>query len=322
MTLTELKYLVALADERHFGRAAALCHVSQPTLSIAIKKLEQSLGVHLFERTRRGVGLTPLGEQVVARARDLLAQAASIDDLVRSGRDSVQGPLALGCLPSVGPYVLPHCVPLLQKKAPSMPLSVYEGPASELARRLRSGELDVVLTTAPFTMADVVCQPLFDEPLVALLPAGHALARQEVLTAADLTAEEVLLMVEGDELREKVMSVYPHLAEAVAGEHVRSRVQGSTLETLRHMVASGLGVSILPQMAAHTGFYSQDLVVSRPLAEAAAMRTLILAWRVSFPRHRAIEQLRQALMACRVSGWSGAATAARPVSLLVDNNDW
>ncbi|MDO6746406.1 hydrogen peroxide-inducible genes activator [Gilvimarinus sp. 1_MG-2023] len=321
MTLTELKYVAALADELHFGRAAAACHVSQPTLSIAVKKLEQSLGVSLFERTRRGVGLTPLGQQVAERARELLAQAAGINDLVQSAREAPHGPLAIGALPSVGPYVLPQCIPLLQKTAPAMPLSVYEGPSSELARRLRSGELDAVITVAPFTMADIVCQPLFDEPLLALLPAHHPLAKKACIDTPDLDPTQMLLMAEGDELRESLLAIFPHLQTSVAGEHVRARVQGSTLESLRHMVASGLGISVLPQMAAQNSFYSPSLVASRPLADPTAMRSLVLAWRVSFPRHGAIELLKQALTACNGSGWAGE-PATRSMGLLVDNNDW
>lgn len=322
MTLTELRYIVALADERHFGRAAALCHVSQPTLSIAVKKLEQSLGVDLFERTRQGLGITPLGHQVVSHARELLAQAAGIEDLVGRGRDAISGPLALGTLPSIGPYLLPQFIPLLQKTAPAMPLSIYEGSASDLSKKLRCGELDVVIATTPFSAADVVTQTLFDEPLLALLPAGHPLAEKPLLTAADLDPAEVLLMAEGEPFRDQVLSAFPHLAEAVGGEPVRARVQGSTLETLRHMVASGLGVTVVPLAAAQTSFYSPDVLVSRPFADPAPVRTLVLAWRVSFPRHQAIEMLKSALTATSAAYWRYSTGTQVQTSLLVDNKDW
>jgi len=161
MTLTEFRYIVALADQRHFGRAAQLCQVSQPTLSIAVKKLEQNLGVILFERTREGLQLTPLGEQVVAKARKVLAQTAEITDLVSAGNDPLKGPLALGILSCIGPYLLPQFMPHLQHAAPGMPLSLYEGDSRTLAKKLRAGELDVVITTLPFSAADAVVQPLF-----------------------------------------------------------------------------------------------------------------------------------------------------------------
>lgn len=322
MTLTELRYIVALADEGHFGRAAALCHVSQPTLSIAVKKLEHSLGASLFERTRQGLGVTPLGRQVVVRARELLAQAAGIEDLVQREREATRGPLALGTLPSIGPYLLPQFIPLLQKTAPAMPLSVYEGNALALVRRLRGGELDAVLATAPFAAADIISQPLFDEPLMALLPAGHRLAEKACLQARDLDPAEVLLMAEGDAFREQVLEAFPHLAESRAGEPLRARVQGSTLETLRHMVASGLGITVVPLAAAQLAFYSQTVLVARPFAEPAPVRTLVLAWRASFPRAGAIDILKSALTATSAAYWRYTTGSESDASLLVNNKDW
>ncbi len=322
MTLTELRYIVALADEGHFGRAAARCHVSQPTLSIAVKKLEQSLGTSLFERTRLGLGVTPLGQEVVTRARELLAQAAGIEDLIRRDGDVARGPLALGTLPSVGPYLLPQFIPLLQKTAPAMPLSIVEDHGLALARKLRSGEVDAVLVAAPFTVADVISQPLFDEPLMALLPAWHRLAEKAVLQPRDLDPDEVLLMAEGDAFREQVLEAFPHLAEASTNGALRSRVQGSTLETLRHMVASGLGVTILPLAAAQLAFYSSAVLVARPFADPAPVRTLVLAWRASFPRAGAIDILKNALTATSAAYWRYTTGSESDASLLVNNKDW
>jgi|SRR5690554_1291211 len=322
MTLTELRYIVTLADEGHFGRAAARCHVSQPTLSIAVKKFEQSLQASLFERTRQGLGITPLGQQVVTRARELLAQAAGIEDLVRRDTDSVCGPLALGALPSIGPYLLPQFIPLLQKTAPEMPLFITEDDQLTLARKLRSGEVDAVLTSAPFKAADVLSQSLFDEPLMALLPASHRLAEKDVLEAQDLVPDEVLLMAEGDAFREQVLQAFPHLGEPGASGSVRARVQGSTLETLRHMVASGLGVTIVPLAATQLAFYSPSVMVARPFAEPAPVRTLVLAWRASFPRAAAIDILKTALTTTSAAYWRYSTGNPARTSLLVDNSDW
>lgn len=319
MTLTEIRYLVALDQERHFGRAAEACHVSQPTLSIAVKKLEQSLGTELFERTKKGARPTPLGEQIAAKAREVLARTAELEDLVLAGRDQLSGPLAVGTIPSVGPYLLPQFIPLLQRLATRMPLSLHENSAAVLANRLSSGELDVVITTLPFNAPDVVTQPIFDEPMVALLPAGHALAAHQHLDPATLDPKEVLLLAEGDEWRKQVVDAFPQL-----GKHKgdRLQVQGTTLEMLRHMVASGLGITIVPLAAAQTHFYSQDVLVSRPFLDPAPVRTVALAWRASFPRHKALDVLRQAIQSSSAAYWGYATGRETAGSLLVENKNW
>src|SRR6187549_2153639 len=185
MTLTELRYIVALAQEQHFGRAAERCHVSQPTLSIAVKKLEEELGV-LFERGKQKILPTPLGEKIVAMAAKVLEQAAAIKDVADADKDQLQGPISLGTLPTIGPYLLPQFIPLLQETAPSLSLYVEEGTQAALAAQLRSGALDAILITAPFVETDVVTQPLFDEPFMLLMSAKHRLAGRPVIQANDL----------------------------------------------------------------------------------------------------------------------------------------
>src|SRR6187455_630978 len=215
MTLTELRYIVALAQEQHFGRAAERCHVSQPTLSIAVKKLEDELGV-LFERGKQKILPTPLGAKIVAMAAKVLEQAAAIKDVADADRDQLEGPLALGTLPTIGPYLLPQFIPLLQETSSKLALYVEEGSTAELATKLRNGDLDAILVTAPFVEADVVVQPLFDEPFVLLLPADHRLAAKAQIAAADLAPDELLLLGEGDSLREQVLKAFPHLDPALA----------------------------------------------------------------------------------------------------------
>jgi len=211
MTLTELRYIVALAQEQHFGRAAERCHVSQPTLSIAVKKLEEELSAVLFERGKQGVQATPLGERIVAMAGLMLDQAAAIKDVADSDKDQLQGPLALGTLPTIGPYLLPQFIPLLQQTAPQLSLYIEEGNETSLTLKLRNGELDAILVTEPFTEPDVVTQSLFDEPFVLLLPADHKLAGKTLIAAADLDPAEMLLLGEGDCFREQVLAAFPHL---------------------------------------------------------------------------------------------------------------
>jgi LysR family transcriptional regulator, hydrogen peroxide-inducible genes activator len=323
MTLTELRYIVALAQEQHFGRAAERCHVSQPTLSIAVKKLEEELGV-LFERGKQRILPTPLGTKIVAMAQRVLEQAAAIKDVAEAGKDQLEGPIALGTLPTIGPYLLPQFIPLLQETSNKLSLYVEEGTVAQLAGKLRSGDLDAVLVTAPFVEADVVTQPLFDEPFVVLMPADHRLAHRPQITAQDLEPAEILLSGDGDSLREQILAAIPHLdPSAPAGAAVRTFTQGSTLETLRHMVASRLGITILPQTAAEAPLYAPSLLVTRPFAPPVPKRSLALAWRVSFPRHKAIDLLRKAIQASSSAYWNyNTGRAPDAPGVMVENRNW
>ena len=304
MTLTELRYIVTLAQEQHFGRAADRCYVSQPTLSIAVKKLEDELGVALFERTKSRVQPTPLGEQIVAQAHLVLEQTAAIKDLADAGKDQLSSPLSVGAIFTIGPYLLPKFIPHLQQLASKMPLYVEEGYTHNLRKKLRNGELDVIIVALPFVEPDVVTQALYDEPFVVLMPKDHPLAAKEQVDQADLSHEQLLLLGEGHCFRDQVLTTCPsvqHASEASANSsNVRTAAEGSSLETLRHMVASGLGLTILPASAAESSLYSSDVLVTRPFTEPSPSRTVALAWRASFPRHKAIEALRAAIKACRV----------------------
>jgi len=323
MTLTELLYIVALAQEQHFGRAAERCHVSQPTLSIAVKKLEEELGV-LFERGKQKILPTPLGEKIVAMAGRVLEQAAAIKDVADADRDQLEGPIALGTLPTIGPYLLPQFIPLLQETTDKLSLYVEEGGVSDLAGKLRSGDLDALLVTAPFVEADVVTQPLFDEPYVVLLPADHRLASRVEITGQDLLPSELLLLGEGDSMREQILAAFPHLdPQRETGAGVRTFTQGATLETLRHMVASRLGLTILPQTAAEAPLYAPNLLTTRPFAKPVPKRSLVLAWRVSFPRHKAIDLLRRAIQASSSAYWNyNTARAQEAPGVMVENRNW
>jgi LysR family transcriptional regulator, hydrogen peroxide-inducible genes activator len=323
MTLTELSYIVALAQEQHFGRAAERCHVSQPTLSIAVKKLEEELNVTLFERSKNGVQITPLGERIVAMAGGVLNQTAAIKDVAAADNDQLQGPLGLGTLPTIGPYLLPQFIPLLRKTAGRLSLYVEEGTQDSLTLKLRNGDLDAILVVAPFSEPDVVTQPLFDEPFVLLMPADHRLANKAAVAAADLDPAEMLLLGEGDPFRDQVLSAFPRLSSLQEAGSKRNFTRGSTLETLRHMVASKLGVTILPQTAAEASLYAPNLLVARPFASPVPKRTLILAWRVTFPRHKAIDVLRRAVQASSSAFWNYNTTRSQDTpGMLVENRNW
>jgi LysR family hydrogen peroxide-inducible transcriptional activator len=327
MTLTELTYIVALAQEQHFGRAAERCHVSQPTLSIAVKKLEEELGVTLFERCKIGVQITPLGERIVAMAGGVLHQTAAIKDVAAADKDQLRGPLALGTLPTIGPYLLPQFIPLLQKTAGELSLYVEEGNQESLTFKLRNGELDAILIAAPFSETDVVTQALFDEPFVLLLPADHRLSGKAVITAADLDPAEVLLLgdSDGDGFREQILAAFPGLSppHAPRAGAKRNFTRGSTVEALRHMVASRLGLAILPQTVAEAPLYAPHLLITRPFASPAPKRTLLLAWRVSFPRHKAIDVLRRTIQASSSAFWNyNTARNLDTPGVLVENRNW
>jgi LysR family transcriptional regulator, hydrogen peroxide-inducible genes activator len=325
MTLTELSYIVALAQEQHFGRAAERCHVSQPTLSIAVKKLEEELGVTLFERCKNGVQITPLGERIVSMAGGVLHQTAAIKDVAAADKDQLQGPLQLGTLPTIGPYLLPQFIPLLQKTASQLSLYVEEGSQESLTLKLRNGELDAILVTAPFSEPDVVTQALFDEPFVLLLPADHRLASKAFISGTDLDPAEVLLLDEGDRFRDQVLTAFPQLSPLQSSRARAKRYfnRGSTLEALRHLVASKLGLTILPQSAAEAPLYAPNLLVTRPFESPSPKRTLILAWRVSFPRHNAIDVLRRTIQASSSGFWNyNTAKDQDAPGVLVENRNW
>ncbi len=293
MTLTEFRYIVTLAQQQHFGKAAELCHVSQPTLSIAVKKLEQELGVELFERSKNRVRPTPVGEQVVAQAQRVLEESDVIHDIASAGKDQLNSPLHVGAIFTIGPYLFPHFIPELQKRAPQMPLVIEEGFTATMRRRLRQGELDVIIIALPFTEPDVVTQPLYEEPFVVLLPSHLPLAEKDILEPADLDDFNVLMLGEGHCFGDQVREALPNLQDKPTTNHIRTESEGSSLETLRHMVASGLGVTVLPLSAALSTNYQG--LTTRPLCCTKASRTVALAWRASFPRHQAIDALREAI---------------------------
>jgi LysR family hydrogen peroxide-inducible transcriptional activator len=288
MTLNELRYIVALAGSGHFGRAAQACHVSQPTLSIAVKKLEQQLGVTLFERSPARIWPTPIGQRIVDRAVCILDQAAAIEAIAREAKDPCSEPLKLGAIYTIGPYLFPHLLPQLQLLMPELQCYIEENFTAVLRQKLRSGELDAIIISLPFSETDVVTQVLYDEPLVAVLPARHPLAATANVAPKRLAEENLLLLGAGHCFRDQVVEIIPHAS---------STVVGSSLETLKYMVASGLGVTILPLSACTGG--AEAGWQSRPLS-ATAIRSVALAWRTSFPRHQLIESLNMAIRACQV----------------------
>ncbi len=296
MTLSELKYIVALAQQRHFGRAAQDCFVSQPTLSVAIKKLESELGISLFERSKNAVTVTPLGKQIVSQAQRVLAGVRSIEDMAHEGKDQLKGPIKLGAIFTIGPYLYPQLVPNIRKLAPDMPLYIEEDYTHNLRRKLREGELDAIIIALPFTEADVVCKALYDEAFEVLLPNEHPWLDFKTINPDLLPGSDLMLLGDGHCFRDQVLQVCPALAQH-QNSQLKSVTQGSSLETLRHMVASGLGITVMPKSASSQTQYSLH---TRPFEQPAPSRTVAIAWRASFPRPKVIDLICEASQLCQL----------------------
>jgi LysR family transcriptional regulator, hydrogen peroxide-inducible genes activator len=305
MTLTELRYIVTLAEERHFGRTAERCCVSQPSLSIAVRKLEDELGLVLFERSKTCIRPTLAGQQIIDQARRVLAQSDLIAELAKAGKDQLSSPLTLGAIFTMGPYLLPQLIPHLKKHAPQMPLFVQEDFAVNLRKKLRDGDLDVIVVSLPFSEADVVTQELFEEPFVVLMPQAHPLASRAEIKLTDLEQKELLLLGEGHCLREQVLALFAenHVEGNNPHPH-RGVAEANSLETLRYMVAAGLGITLVPRSAAVASLCAANKIVARPLLASSANRRLALAWRATFPRHKAIDMLRKAIQTCSGAYWN------------------
>jgi LysR family hydrogen peroxide-inducible transcriptional activator len=285
MTLTELRYIVAVAETRHFGRAAERCFVSQPSLSASVKNLEEELGVKIFERGKRGVFLTESGEQVVAQARRALEEAERVKAVARQGRDPLKGVLRLGIIHTIAPYLLPDLVGALRKAAPDMPLDVEENMTATLDRMLRSGELDAIVIALPYEGPGIETAPLYEEVFEVVAPARHALARRKSIAVEELDAGELLLLPVGHCFRDQVLDACNEFSRPPEPGR-----QGNSLETLRSMVASGLGVTVLPATAL-TRRHANPLVKAIEFSDPRPTRRIALAWRRGFHRLPALEKL-------------------------------
>ncbi|MDP3085777.1 MAG: LysR substrate-binding domain-containing protein [Rubrivivax sp.] len=301
MTLTELKYIVAVAREKHFGRAAEACFVSQPTLSVAIKKLEEELDVKLFERGGAEVSVTPLGEQIVRQAQAVIEQAQAIREIAKLGKDPVSGPLRLGIIYTIGPYLLPDLVRQAIDSVPQMPLMLQENFTVKLLEMLRTGELDCAILAEPFPDTGLAVAPLYDEPFLAAVPNKHPLAQRKSVSAEELKNETMLLLGTGHCFRDHVLEVCPEYARFSSdAEGIRKSFEGSSLETIKHMVASGMGVTVVPRLGAPSG--PQPHVTYVPFSAPVPTRRVVLAWSRTFPRYEAIAALRNAVYACELPG--------------------
>ena len=290
MTLQELKYLVALADHGHFGRAAEACFITQSTLSTQIKKLEDFLGVTLFDRSLKRVTPTPIGQEILQAARSIVEESERIRELARHSQDPMARTIHLGVIPTLGPYYLPHALTLVHKKHPDLRLLLREEMTPQILEHLANGKLDAGLLALPVNDDSLRVEPLFYEPFLAALPAGHALAKRDVLKVSDIMAEKLLLLDEGHCLRDQALDV------CGSGSRGREEVRATSLETLRQMVAMGLGLTLLPSLAVDAGpRVSKKAVEIRPFKSPPPGRTIALAWRRRAPFPETFEELAQTL---------------------------
>jgi LysR family hydrogen peroxide-inducible transcriptional activator len=288
MTLNELKFIVALAKSRNFRKAAEVCFVSQPALSLAVKKLEDELGVLLFERSRNDVTMTPVGELIIEQATRVIEEAKRVKEIAKQGNNQLAGPLKLGVIYSVGPYLLPEIIPILRKNAPEMPLIVEENLTSNLEMHLRNGVIDVAIIALPFELSGVTTMPLYEEEFVVVVPITHEWANRNEVDVSELADEKVLLLNSGHCFSNQVVQACPSLTRN--GEIL----QGNSLDTVRNMVASNLGITVLP-MSATISRYQNALVKAIPFRQPVPTRKIALAWRKSYGRVQAVEAIANAI---------------------------
>ncbi|MEK7078972.1 MAG: hydrogen peroxide-inducible genes activator [Patescibacteria group bacterium] len=293
MTLQELRYLVAVAEEGQVARAAERCHVGQPTLSTQLKKLEGTLGVQLFERGPRGLKPTAAGAPIIAQARVVLEEAEKLRTLARAAQDPMTGPLRLGAIPTLGPYLLPHLLPVIRKRYPQLRLLLSEHLTAQLLEGLHAHTLDGALLALPVAHEGLEAMELFREPFEVALPAGHSLARKKHVQPGDLAHECLLLLEEGHCLRDQALDVC-----GAAKSASREEVQATSLETLRQMVAAGIGCTLLPQLATQGGARpDKRLIELRPFARPAPTRLIGLLWRTRGARVEAARRLGELIRA-------------------------
>lgn len=299
MTLNELRYIVSVAQELNFRRAAEKSFISQPALSLAIQKLEQELGVMIFERGKSEISVTAIGMRIIEQAQRTLEEAGRIREIAAQGSDQLIGTLRIGIIYSVGPYLLPELIPALKKIAPQMPLEVEENITANLDTLLRNGKLDVIIIALPFGDTGILTRPVYDEPFEVVVGNDHHWATRRSIKAQELSGERVLLLDSGHCFSNQVAEACPELNRK--GAEIQ---QGTSLETIRNMVASGLGITVMPASANSTRYRNRLLKVV-PFAKPVPSRRIALAWRKSFARTEAIDALVQAISQAKLTNVQG-----------------
>jgi len=303
MTLTELRYIVAVAQKRHFGQAAQACFVSQPTLSIAIKKLEQELDVKLFERSSKNeIRITEIGQRIIDQAQKVLRETQVIQEIAQQGKDPLSGTFRLGAIYTIGPYLLPDLIPLLSNKTPGLRLIIEENFTASLSAALKQGELDAIIISYPFDEPGIETQPLYIEPFVVAIHSNHDWTQRDEIQLNELPGQDLMLLGAGHCFRDQVLQACPACMDS--SSELTRKLEGSSLETIRHMVAAGTGITVLPCTSLMNAQTNQDLIKIRPFAKPVPGRTVALAWRKHYPRKQAIQAIIDCVEACQLPGVS------------------
>ena len=288
MNLRDLRYFIALAETRHFGRAAEACFVSQPTLSTQLKKLEEELGVALFERAPRNILLTPAGEQILRHAKLALSHVGTMQEIAKHTKDPESASIRLGIFPTLAPYLLPHVVPKLRKRFPNLELLLIEEKTEILIHQLRDGLIDAAILAEPLTEEQFESMHLFTEPFVLALPEKHPLSNQLTLGMGELEQQHLLLLEDGHCLRDQALAVC-----ALSGASEKEGFRATSLETLRQMVAAGVGITLLPMLAVKPPVPKSPYIRLLPFRNPAPTRRIALFWRKSSVRGAFLRDLGQ-----------------------------
>ncbi len=302
MTLTELKYIVSVSTTMHFGKAAKLCNVSQPTLSVAIKKLEEELGVVIFERKNTEIVITPAGKQIIKQAKNVLAEAQRVKEIADVEKDPLDGPLRVGIIFTISPFLLPELIRKTIVRTPQMPLIIVEGYTNGLLEKLKTGEVDALVCALPIYEPGLMCCPLYDENFIVVVPGNHPFTKLKEVQMKDLNSEDMLLLTQGNCFRDQVLEVCPDRYDAdPAGIRSLHFAEGSSLQTLRHMVASGLGISVFPESAVNYDLHD-SLVKYIKIAPPVPTRRVAILWRKTFQREKAILRLVETCSSINLEG--------------------
>jgi LysR family hydrogen peroxide-inducible transcriptional activator len=301
MTLSEFRYIVAVAKELHFGHAAEKCFVSQPTLSVAVKKLEEELGVTLFERHQHEISITPIGEAIIKQAELILNETNTLKEIAKQNKNELKGDLKLGIIYTIGPYLLPKLIPVIHKQAPELSLIIEEDFTGNLMPRLKSGEIDIVILSNPFEESGITTELLYKEPFQVTLPSGHPLTKKKKLKASDLLNDTMLLLKAGNCFRDQIIELCPGCINPLGKDKkIQKSLESSSIETIRQMVAAGVGITILPALSIETQTGLKGLLEYRPFSNPVPYREIIIAYRKSFPRTKAIELIKESIASCEL----------------------
>ena len=309
MTLTELRYIVAVSQKNHFGKAAQACFVSQPTLSIAIKKLEEELGIRLFERSSKNeIRITEIGQQIINQAKIVLQQTQILGEIAQQGKDPLAGQFKLGVIYTIGPYLLPSLIPRLRETAPNLKLIIEENFTANLFQSLKQGTLDAIVISYPFDEAGIETAALYQEPFVVALPRNHEWRNREQIKPEELVSQDLMLLGAGHCFRDQVIEACPN---CMSGDSELTRTfEGGSLETIRHMVAAGTGITVLPSTSLLHSQHHESLIETRPFTRPIPSRTVAIAWRKHYPRKEAITTIRETIQANPLEGTDIVSSAA------------